>query len=105
MNRTYMKFLFREDTYNASVQICPLIAPTLSGGEGVTCPLGTTVVRVQPRLSKGITDLFSPHPSFRLQEFNLTPTVLQRHTPRGSAGGDRSNGAIPSMQLRSRPFC
>jgi len=43
------------------------------------CSFNKIVVRVQPRLSKGITDLFSPYPSFRLQELFLTPTVSQFH--------------------------
>jgi len=44
------------------------------------CFQSKIVVRVQPRSSKGITDLFSPYSSLRLQALlSLTPNVLQFH--------------------------
>ena len=66
----YMKFLFHEDTYNTSIQINYLLALSRFR-KSFTCFFSKNVVRVQPRSSKGITDLFSPYPSFRLQELTL----------------------------------
>jgi len=43
--------------------------------ESMTCFNNKIVVRVQPRLSEGITDLFSPHSSFDYRII-LTSTVL-----------------------------
>jgi len=66
----YMKFLFHEDTYNTSIQINYLIALSRFR-KSITCFISKNVVGVQPRSSKGITDLFSPYPSFRLHELTL----------------------------------
>lgn len=80
--------------------------------KSITCFNSKNVVRVQPRPSKGITDLFSPYPSFRLQVSkrkpytdclvipqSLPPATPQRSKPLRAHSPKKMTGSKKNQRL------